>query len=176
MTSRPKFGTRLCCQLRELPGLPHPAPSPLGVSHTLRGLLLRALSQLCFTLQPHIGFPALIRKDCRTSPALHDSGRLLLSTRRHVGDRSSCEGRPSCLDRPRRTVDSVDSSKERKKETITEEVRRIRESPASEDTRSPSLQQFASSQPRIHVPTREGSPFRPKPIRERTHIRAASAP
>lgn len=47
---------------RELPGFPHPAPSPLGVSHTLRGLLLRALSQLYFMLQPLIGFPALTKR------------------------------------------------------------------------------------------------------------------
>lgn len=68
-TSRSEFGSPLCFQGCELPGLPHPAPSPPGVSHTLRGLLLRASSRSCFIPQPLTGFPALICKDCRTSPA-----------------------------------------------------------------------------------------------------------
>jgi len=42
-TSRSKYGTQPCCQRRELPGLPYPAPSPHSVSHTLRGLHLTIL-------------------------------------------------------------------------------------------------------------------------------------
>jgi len=58
-TSRLEFGSMVCEQTFELPGLPHPAPSPLSVSHALRGLHRRALLQPCFMLQPLLGFPAL---------------------------------------------------------------------------------------------------------------------
>jgi hypothetical protein len=53
----------VCFQGRELPGLPHPAPFPLSVSHTLRDFLFRALLQPGLMLQPLIGFPSPVMKE-----------------------------------------------------------------------------------------------------------------
>lgn len=41
------------CEGRELPGLPHPAPSPLNVSHVLRGLHLRSFRNLVSCCAAH---------------------------------------------------------------------------------------------------------------------------
>jgi len=40
-------------EVRELPGLPHPAPSPLDVSHVLRGLHLRSFRSLVSCCAAH---------------------------------------------------------------------------------------------------------------------------
>jgi hypothetical protein len=41
------------CEVRELPGLPHPAPSPLDVSHVPRGLHLRSFCSLVSCCAAH---------------------------------------------------------------------------------------------------------------------------
>lgn len=72
-TNGPKSGTQHRCRHRELPGLPCPAPSPHGVSHTLRGLLLQSFGSL-ISCDRHLGFPALNRKDCWINPTNHGNG------------------------------------------------------------------------------------------------------
>jgi hypothetical protein len=158
---------------RELPGLPHPAPSPLGVSHTPRGLLLRAPSQLCFMLQPHIGFPALIRKECRINPAsyvpwLPSQNVPRVKKRPNLFRESSTNWMKSTANCERHLKGKGERRSHTSKETKSFQVS------TKPESRKPQVSKLqATSLPREDVPTREGSSSRPKPFGGR-HTREVS--